>query len=185
MPPKRPRDRRVPHRRGIGTRRSAHSALRHAQEAARLRRIGRDMADAELRQGAPDLGLHALRHRLPPEGPQSEGSPDRSMSASRLAIPSGSFGTLRDHGCRSMRVRCLPNFQAGSEAKLGHKWMLTRASASDDSPFRPNCHLTAETLEERVPCGRCPGARGADARFAVDSPLEESGFELSVPPETR
>jgi len=33
--------------------------------------------------------------------------------------------------------------------------MLTRASASDDSPFRPNCHLTAETLEEHVPCGRC------------------------------
>ena len=65
------------------------------------------------------------------------------------------LGPLRDHGCRSVRVRCLPNFQAGSEAKLGHKWMLTRASASDDSPFRPNCHLTAETLEEHVPCGRC------------------------------
>jgi hypothetical protein len=25
------------------------------------------------------------------------------------------------------------------------------------------------------------GARGADARFAVDSPLEEDGFEPSVP----
>src|SRR5260370_11296897 len=45
--------------------RKARSALRHAQEAARLRRIGRDMADAEMRQGGPAGGLDALRHRLP------------------------------------------------------------------------------------------------------------------------
>jgi hypothetical protein len=63
------------------------------------------------------------------------------------------LGPLRDHGCRSMRVRCLPNFQAGSEAKLGHKWMLTRASASDDSPFRPNCHLNGKQQRSQQEVG--------------------------------
>jgi hypothetical protein len=33
--------------------------------AARLERIGREVADANLRQSAPDLNLHGLRHRLP------------------------------------------------------------------------------------------------------------------------
>jgi len=36
-----------------------------SERSVRLGRIGRDMADAELRQRAPDLGLHALRHPLP------------------------------------------------------------------------------------------------------------------------
>jgi hypothetical protein len=33
------------------------------------------------------------------------------------------------------------------------------------------------------PAGAAPGARGADARSAVDSPLEGGGFELPVPDE--
>ena len=68
--------------------------------------------------------------------------------------------------------------------------MLTRASASDDSPFRPNCHLTAETLEEHVPCGRCsrspwrrrqvrsglPAGGGSQLRTRLWKPNSDSGL---------
>jgi hypothetical protein len=47
--------------------------------------------------------------------------------------------------------------------------------------FPPNGHLTTETLREQCPAGAAPGACGADARFACDSPLEGDGFELPVP----
>jgi hypothetical protein len=42
-------------------------------------------------------------------------------------------------------------------------------------------HLAGKRLKNMFPAGAAPGARGADARFAVDSPLEGDGFELPVP----
>ena len=35
-----------------------------------------------------------------------------------------------------------------------------------------------DALKNMFPAGAAPGARGADARFAMDSPLEQAGFEL-------
>jgi len=79
--------------------REARSALRHAQEAARLGRIGRDVADAELRQGAPDLGLRALRHRLPGLGRME-------IVAAAVGVELAEQAVLVDHLGPRAKARC-------------------------------------------------------------------------------
>ena len=57
-----------------------------------------------------------------------------------------------------------------------------RVSAKDRFPPRADPQRRPshrrDALKNMFPAGAARGARGADARFAVDSPLEQAGFEL-------